>query len=204
MREYHDTVGYFWFPDKPEEKFDGIFSFSSEEGGGLVKTLGESIERPKNTFIGLGLGSAKDIPIICGFLQGIGDILLVKCKIYTQIFSDDIIFEYAVIGSDLPDSEPLFSSLSFSLTHLADWFVGETPIKSILKSYRDNSAPPEFEVKAKIDQAIDYEFDDFKISFFIGYSSKNSFTGITLETTATATISLCARIGETTSLQSLV
>ncbi len=189
MREI-EASGHFWLLDKQKEAFEGVLTFSSENGG-KVKTISHRFpkDNPQDNSI---FGTTSEHPKINGFVNGVGEITLINCKTYLGMgfYSDSLTFQYAVIGTKFEDSEPLFDNISFSLSHLPSWFMGESTVQVKYLNSREHNIANKVEVSAEPKSQIRYSFENFDIAFYIGTSSQLSPIGIDLQTIARVKITL--------------
>ena len=192
MREI-DAVVSFWFPETPDNKYDGIFTFTPEDGG-RIKTLYTRFDYSETINIKpRAIGSAtSNHEMVYGIIQGIGDATFINCKTYFGMdgYADRMNCQYIVLGTHLEASEPFIDNVTFNLTHLSDWFAGESTFSVTDFRPHDPTMPYKTEAKIETQKPIIFEFEQFKLEFFLGYSTKLSFTSVELQSSANATISL--------------
>lgn len=173
MRDVEAT-GTFWLPSEPENVFEGIFSFDRENGAKLTTTSTNFFDYTETgpggfKFAAIGIGGYIDTqPVIYGFIDWIGEITLLDCKIYTQRImpqSGNIIRpKYTVLGAELPTRDFAIDSVSFELTHLSEWLSSEFSFKvTHEKGESVNDTHHRASITIPDPQQWTYEFDDFSL-----------------------------------------
>lgn len=188
MREIN-AAGFFWSPDDPDERIEGLLTFKADEGGILKLFFGRFTKPMQNSTMQISV--SKKFNYLCGFVNDIGEVALINCRSHVSFgggFGDRITFETLIIGNDFADNEPLFDTLTFSLTHLADWLVTESNIQT--RFWSDTSSESMYQTELKRPKPIEYLFPSYRISFWIGASVHHPYGSITYKDSASVTISL--------------